>query len=769
MRKISTLTLLILFATAPLLFAQNKSKTGRIVGVILEQATLQPIVGVNIILINTTRGASTDVEGKFSIADVLVGAYTLKITCIGFRPVFKPDVMVSTAQPAHVHVQLEEEAIAGGEVVVTGSYFYTPKELVTSVYDMSYEEIRRQPGALSDVSRMIQTMPGVVPTNDQRNDLVVRGGSPAENLTIVDNVEVPNLNHFGAQGASGGPIGMLNTEFIRDANFLSGGFSAQYGDRLSSVLDIRLREGNRENFTGIFDLGLSGAGLAAEGPLSSRGSWMLSARRSFLDLIIKDFGLAAVPKYSNYQVKAVYDLDKSNKLWLVSLGGIDDIHFTIDEDDKDDPSLLDVKSGGWRTVTGINWMSLWNEKGYGTFAISDAINAFEQTAYDAQLQNQLIFKNRSTEGETTLKYDLVYRLSHVGELTAGVSQKFLRNHLRIEAPLGDQNLFSVDSTRLHRLDLDDAFTASQAGAYTQLSTTPVPKVDLTFGLRYDHFRLLEENRFSPRAALRYHFAENLNFNASFGIFHQMPPVVFVRAIPENATLDPIRAEHFVAGFSYFPRPDLKITVEGYRKNYSRYPVSVEYPTYSLANDGDQYTVSGRLIPLISEGEGHSTGVELYVQQKLSDRLYGQISYSYSQTRHAAKDKVLRPGSFDIPHVLSLVGGYRMNERWEFSGKFTVTSGRPYTPYKMPESFEQNRPIYDLTQVNVLRSPAYQRLDLRMDRRYHFSGWNMVTYLELQNILNRDNVFQYVWNPKTRAVHAVNQISLFVVGGIKIEL
>ncbi len=768
MSKRFTFILLILLLSALSLFAQSKQKMGRIVGTVLELATQQPIIGANVTVIDTQMGAATDTEGKFSMVNVPVGTYTLRISCIGFKPLFKTDVVVSTGQPVQLHVQLEDATEQMGEVVVTGPYFYTPKELVTSTHGINYEEIRRQPGALEDVSRMIQTMPGVVPTNDQRNDLVVRGGSPSENLTVVDNVEVPNLSHFGTQGASGGPISMLNTEFIREADFSAGGFSAQHGDRLSSVLNIHLREGNRESLAGIFDLGLAGAGFIAEGPFNSRGSWMFSARRSYLDLIIKDFGLAAVPKYSNYQAKAVYNIDRSNKLWLVSLGGIDDIHFTVDQNDKDDPSLLDIKSGGWRTVSGINWQRLWG-KGYGTFVISDALSAFEQEVYDKELQNQLVFKNRSTEGETTLKYDIVQQIKSVGEVTAGISGKFMRNRLRINSPLGNENPFSTDTMRVHQFGLDDSFTTSQAAAYTQISITPVPGVDLTLGARWDHFDYIKKNVISPRTGLRYQLMENLSLNTSFGIFYQLPPLVFLRAVPQNQSLEPMRADHYVLGLSYFPRPDVKVTIEVYRKNYSRYPVSLEYPTYSYANDGDQYTINGRLIPLVSEGEGHATGMEFYVQKKLSDHLYGQISYSYSATRHAARDGVLRPGSFDIPLVLSIVGGYRLNEKWEFSSKFTYTSGRPYTPYKFPESRDQNRPIYDLQQVNARRSPAYSRLDLRMDHRSHFDGWNLVTYLELQNLYNRKNVFQYVWNPKTREVQAVNQIAFFVVGGIKIEL
>jgi len=754
-------------------------KTGQIVGTITDESTRQPVIGANILLVGTKLGATTNTEGRFSIATVPIGTYTLRISCIGYGIVSKSDVVVSTGQPTQVFAQLKEQLIElGNEVVVKGSYFTTPREIVTSVYGMDYEEIRRAPGALGDVSRLVQTMPGVVPTNDQRNDLVVRGGSPSENLTLVDNVEVPNLSHFGTQGASGGSISMLNTEFIGEAIFLAGGYPAQYGSRLSSVLNISLREGNREKFAANIDIGISGAGLILEGPLSEHGSWMFSARRSYLELIIGTVGFTAVPQYSNYQAKVIYDLDVSNKLWFVSLGGTDDIHF--EGDDENNPSLVDLQSGGWRTISGLNWQSLFGKSGYGVLSISDAFNVYESDAYDAQLHpdpsavaesgRQLIFHNRSHEGETTLKYDLVYKLDDIGDITAGAIGKLFRTSFDVKQPLGVQNRYSTDSMRVNCVALDDNFTTTQAAAYLQLTRTIGEKFDITVGARYDYFQYINDaSVVSPRVSLRYHLFPNLHLNASYGIFYQMPQLIFLKADPSNRSLKPMRADHYIAGLSFFPTPDIKVTVEGYVKKYSQYPVSREYPTFSLANEGDSYSVAGLLFPLTSEGSGQSMGIEFYVQKKLTEQLYGQVSYSYSQTRHRTFDGVLRPGSFDVPHVLSIIGGFKLNEHWECSGKFTYTSGRPYTPFNLAASQAQNRPIYDLSQVNAERSPDYHRLDLRVDYRAQFGTWNLIVFLEVQNIFNKKNVFQYWWDSRKKELVTINQIAFLPMGGVRVEL
>jgi hypothetical protein len=767
MKSLFLATLLLLAATS--LQAAPDPSAGRIVGTVVAHDTRQPIVGGSVIVVGTKLGANADENGRFTIANVTPGTYTLSVSSVGYRKRQITDVVVSTGHPTQVRVALEEETLTGEEVVVTVSQFASPEEIVTSAYSLGYEEIRRAPGALGDVSRMVQSMPGVVPTSDQRNDLVVRGGSPSENLTVVDNVEIPNLSHFGTQGSAGGPISMLNTEFIREADFLAGGFPAQYGGKMSSVLNISLREGNREGLAGIADLGLAGAGMILEGSLGEKGSWMATARRSYLDLIARDFGLTAIPIYSNYQAKVSYDLDPSNRLWLVSLGGKDDIMFEYDPDELEEPALENVTSGGWRTATGINWQMLWGSEGYGVLGVADATSSYDQEVREVDLGNAVVFSNDSRERMTTVKYDAVVKPSAGWQVGGGAAIRLRSDRYRIEQPYGVQSVWSTDSTRSAPLlvDADDGFTDGEF--YAQATAEPLAGLTVTGGVRYDRFGYRDDaSGFSPRLGVRYTLSPSWQVSASTGRFSQAPPLVYVRSVPGNETLDPIRGTHLIAGTAWFPSPDLKVSLEAYAKTYEDYPVSTDYPFLSLANAGDQYSISGLLIPMTSRGTGWSRGVELYIQKRLMDHLYGQISYSYSRTRHTALDGVERVGTFDVPHVLSVVGGYRLDENWEFSAKFTYTTGRPATPIDEETSRAQNRTVYDVSRINAERLPDYHRLDLRADYRAHFDGWNLVTYLELQNVYNRENVFMTVWNEKSGEPYVVNQIAFFPVGGIKVE-
>ena len=757
---------LLLLSAAQVVHAQQP--VGSIGGTIIDASTRQPIPYANVLLVNTTRGSAADLEGNFSIENVPVGTYVLQISSIGYSPIQVSDVVVRSGRTTQVYKSLEVSFFESEEVVVEGGvYFENDTQNLTSAQNLSYEEIRRSAGAIGDVLRLTQALPGVALTNDQRNDLVVRGGSPSENLILVDNIEIPSLNHFGAQNTSGGPISMLNTEFIDDASFFSGGFSSQYGNRLSSVLDVSLREGGSERLQSDIEMGIAGFGLISEGPLTDKGSFMVSVRRSYLELLEDAIGLTAVPEYWNLNAKAVYKPSYKHTLSLISIGGIDDISFNVDPTDLDDPSLENTDSGGWSLVTGINWEHLIGKRTFGVLTVSDATYHYDTEIIDERINNQLTFRQDDTESTTTLRYELAMFPEQVGEIRAGVDAKFLRAEFKLTQPLGVLNPLLVDSSRVNAVDITNDPSTSQLSSFVEFSPRISPRVTLNLGGRYDYFEFIDETRFSPRASLRYQLAEQVNLNLSWGQYYQSPALIFLNADPVNRDLKPMRADHYIAGLSFFPAEDIRVTVEGYIKEYQDYPVSIEYPTLTLANTGDDFGVNTLLFPLVSEGSGESVGIEVYAQKKLTDSFYGQISYSYSETQHEALDGIRRKASFDIPHTFTILGGYRLGD-WEFSGKFTYASGRPYTPYLEAESFEQNRAVFDLSRINSERSPEYHRLDVRVDRRFNYDNWSLLVFMDILNVYNRENVQQFIWNPKTRSRDFIPQYALIPNIGFNVK-
>ena len=765
-RFLAHLMAVAIFATPLAALAQSPS--GTISGVVLDRETQQPVGNATVTVVGLTLGANAGENGRFVIRNVPLGSHRLRAWRLDYAAVILSDVVVTPGRETDVRLELNAEAVPQAQVEVRASGFARPKEQATSSYQMSNEEIRRSPGAIGDVFRLVQSLPGVVNTNDQRNDIVARGGSPAENLILIDNIEVPTLNHFASQGTSGGPISMLNNDLVRDASFQAGGFPAIYGEKLSSVMDIRLRDGNRDRFQSETDINSAGYGQVLEGPLGPRGSYLATARQSFYDLVAKPFGLTAIPYTTNGQLKLVYEPGTRDRLWFVNVTGTDRIKLKHDAD-ASDAFDIDFASRGWRTTNGASWQRLFGDWGWGTLALSDSYGAFIQDILDFGYGGLPIFHNHSGEGESQLRYDVAARTGATGDWKAGVSLRRDRYDYAIDQPFGVPDPFSPDTTRVQALSLGVRGDVWTGATYLQWTRTFAERADLTLGGRVTRFDGLHATTADPRAVLTLHLTPFVEANLSYGRYHQSPALVFVESYPENASLLPITAEHRVAGLAWTPSADVKVSLEAYRKDYRDYPVARDYPTFSLANSGDIYGVNGLLFPLVSAGHGRADGVEFYLQKKLTTGAYGQVSYGRSRVRHAALDGVLRRGAFDAPNTGTAILGWKPNARWEASTRFSYVSGRPYTPPLQPLSYQQNRYVYDIARTNAARATPYHRLDVRCDRRFTLWGRYATLWFEAQNVYNRKNVFQYLWNTETRSLESVAQIRFLPVLGFNVEL
>ena len=374
--------------------AQDAVRAGSVHGSVIDAATQQPLPGAAIVVLDRGLDTVTGDRGRFVVAGVPVGLHRLQVVLAGYEPAILHDVVVRANRITTVAVALDE-AVGVREVVeVTPDYFSADEEEAVSTVSFSFEEIRRSPGAAGDVSRMLQMLPSIGIQADQRNDLIVRGGSPVENLTVVDNIEIPSINHFSTQGASGGGIGMLNTDLIADVSFSAGGFSAEHGDRLSSVMVVTQREGNRSEFDAEISASMVGAGVLLEGPLAlGRGAWVLSARRSFLDLIAPAIGTGGVvPQYSNVQGMATLDVGPTHRIRLLGLGGFDALH----EDDRDGEVIANTH----QYVGGANWRWLWSGDGYAETSLAYTRSAYRVSVTDAPaggMRGPLLFDNESRE------------------------------------------------------------------------------------------------------------------------------------------------------------------------------------------------------------------------------------------------------------------------------------------------------------------------------------------------------------------------------------
>lgn len=764
------------------LLGQDTAGTGTIAGVV-RNSEGRPAPGVRVCVVASERCATSEEGGAFRLTDLRPGVYRLAVSVSAASPVSSGDIEVRAGLEAAV--EITQPSLSGGvqSVTVTNSVYIEPEEIKNSGFLIQSKEIFQSAAALQDVSRYVQSLPGVaIGADDFRNDIIVRGGSPLENLFIVDNIEVPNINTFANFASAGGTVGILDAGLIQDVSFLTGGYPSPFINRTSSVLQVTQREGNRDQFQGRLTLGFAGVGTILEGPIrKGRGSWVVSARRSFLDFFTNDVGFGGVPTTSTFNGKVLYDLSPRDRIWGVSLAAVDSIRLGAKEGNKNDEEIanFDIWYSGWRNATGFNWQRLFGARGVGLLGVTYSLASVDQRVKDlakARLiapeasidsiiaVSPVVFAENSREGEGTVKYDLTIYAPLAGKLQAGGSHKFFRIRYNTDSPFGTDSPYSLQPG-LNPFSLRYDFPASQTGAYVQATRSYRRRLNVTWGGRFDRYGYLDSLRFSPRAGVSYQLSEKLAWRASYGSYYQQPYFLFLAAFPQNRSAVPFRSDHYVTGLTYAASDTLRFSVEIYRKNYKDYPVATQFPTLSLANLGDTFAVRDILFPFTSAGRGRSQGIEFFMEKKFSSKWYGQANVALASATHAGLDGAQRAATFNYPRIFNLTGGYRWNSKWEFAGRTSYLAGRPYTPFDLAASTEQRRGIFDLNQVNAVRLPDYIRIDARVDRIFSVRDKPLRVFAGAQNLIGRKNIAGYIWNRNSNQIQVNKQIGVFPLVGI----
>ncbi|MGB6648884.1 MAG: TonB-dependent receptor [Bacteroidota bacterium] len=732
-------------------------------GVVVDRVSQERLPVVNVQVLGTTLGASSNSEGRFTITGVAFGTYEVRASLVGYEPLVLADIVVNAGKPTEMVIELGQMPVDLETIEVTASYFQNDPDVPLSVQRLSYEEIRRSPGGFEDVVRAISVFPGVAQVEPGRNDLVVRGGAPSENLFVIDNIEIPNINHFGTQGATGGPLSFINLDFVRETSFSTGGFGVRYGDKLSSVLNIDLRSGRRDQLGGKATVSATMFGLNLEGPLQDKGSFVLSARRSYLDFIFKASGFSFVPEYWDFLARFDYSLDEANTLTILGIGALDDVNFSSEtlEDRYDNARIYGTKQSQYSV--GLSWRHLF-KNGFSTVTLGRWYVEYEGQQKDIFLNP--IFLNLSKESETDLRADVVLKAFEGNtEFTFGSQVKRVRGDYTMKLPPFVTSFGDTISA-----DLDDAGGSGYKGSlYAQVVQRLPLRFQLNLGGRVDYFGVIDRKfYFSPRGSLSHALSAQTTVTLSAGLYHQFPSYVWLVGTPGNTSLDAINVEQYILGIEHLPLADVKLRVETFAKRYSDYPTSVARPYLVMANTGGGYQgteddfSSFGLDPLVSMGSGRSYGVEFLVQKKLSEiPLYGLISVTVSDTRFSALDGVERSGTYDQRAIINLSGGYRFDERWEASFRFRFATGRPYTPYN-PDGTQS------VADYNSLRLRNTHSLDLRADRRWNFTGWALIAYLDIQNVYNNKIVTSVRWNSLEQRPEFNESIGILPSIGISAE-
>jgi hypothetical protein len=823
---LSTLLLAIPFKALP--------QAGILNGYVTDTKTQEPLIGVTVVVTELKgTGAATDQEGKFRIT-VPVGSYSIKFSMVGYQTVVKTDVVVKSGSETPLIVKLTDASIELEKVTVTAEYF--DKSLIDnnlSTVVLGPEEIRKSPGSAQDFQRILQGMAGVSFSNDQNNELLVRGGAPDENLTVLDHMEIHSTNHYPNQYNSGGPINMVNVDLIQDIQFSTGGFISKYGDKLSSALNITTSEGTREKpISANTNLSMAGYGTVLEGAINGgRGSWIMSARKSYVDLVAGAFGLTAIPKYYDLQFKAAYDASTEHKLSLSGIYGNDLINIDGQPDNKnislagsaDSLDINNVYVKQHQYAVGLTLKSIWSDKVNSFITLSNNsfysnvlvtndytvrnYNGSGDVASTNRLSRRKIYDENDDNGETTLKAEFLWNTHSTNELSFGGAVNFV-------------NLNSVEG-----MDADTVrYDVNKDGVFDTTVVVPSANINYHFpfgnyykgysyvndrlklfsdrlimnmGLRYDYFSYSGKATVSPRFSASYAMTDLTNINFAAGNYYQTPalPLYGDRYQSEvNRYLESAQANHFVLGIEHILDDGLKVNVEGYLKKYSDITEREEFIHF--------YDRAFRSEKILNVGKQDVYGIDFLLQQKLVKDIYGTVSFSRMWTKYydprIGKQGATFPSDNDFPYVLTVIVGKRftglrsgLNEMpfyirypsyvlpfsddMEISLRWRYATGKPFTPQDFVVTEQHREGAIKWSKgawvpsdnINSERYPDYSRLDIAFNSRYNFSNWNLVVYLSIQNLYNRKNIAFYQYNSDGSREN-VYQFAILPVVGVEVE-
>jgi outer membrane receptor for ferrienterochelin and colicin len=765
-------------------------QTGVIKGSVYNVSNNEPLPFTNLIIYGTSIGATSDVNGNFVFGNVKPGFTKLSVTSLGFENYITEEFMVTNARPVFLDIPLKEKTVELKLVEIKASPFRKTEESPVSMRTLAISDIEKNPGGNRDISKVIQALPGVASTPAFRNDIIIRGGGPAENRFYLDGIEIPNLNHFATQGASGGPVGIINVDFIREVDFYSGAFPANRGDALSSVLEMRQLDGNPEKFQYKASFGATDLALTANGPLSPKTTAIFSVRRSYLQFLFSAIGLPFLPTYNDFQFKIKSKINHHNEITFIGLGALDQskLNTGLKNLTEDQQYILDYLpvNKQWNYAIGTVYKHF-RKNSYDTYVFSR--NMLNNESYKYQFNNEsdpskLILSYKSQEIENKLRYENTSRFGNY-KLIAGAGLEYAKysnnTYQKVFIPLPADTLFSIQ----YSSDLDlfkwNIFGQISRGFLAE-------RLILSFGLRadannYDKSMSVIFRQFSPRFSAAYALTEKWYLNFNTGRFCQLPPYTTLGyrtqtgiLINRQNGLSYIAADHIVAGIEYRRKENAKLTVEGFYKLYNKYPFSVT-DSVSLASKGADYGTYGDEV-VTSSSSGRAFGMEIYFRDQVARMISLIVSYTFVRSEFKDYKGVYIPSAWDNKHILNVTASHAFKRNFNVGARWRFVGGAPYTPYDLSRSSikeawdVRGRGYIDYAKFNTLRLKSFHQLDLRVDKEYFFIRWSLNFYLDIQNLYNfkadqPDNLLQ-TRDASGTALTDPNDPARYVLKSIKSE-
>jgi hypothetical protein len=802
MNKLSILN--IFFILIFLLVQIKIVNAGVIIGKVINAQNGKAISDVLITIEELNLETKTDLEGHYSFDSLTSKSYNLKFSHKDYETLVATDIYVLGDAVKRCDVELTPKIKSIDKMTVRATSFRKPIDMTSSTKIISYDELLRAPGALVDVQRVVTMLPSVSSSSDNTNEIIVRGGAPGENLFLLDNIEIPNPNHFAQQGSGGGVISLINPFLVKSITFNAGAPPSQYGGKASSVLDVRLRDGNTSMVIGGIDLGIAGVGLHLEGPIISKNAnFMFSATKSYLDFVSKtsfNKEAAAIPEYWGMQTRIAYNT-KNQKIYANGIFG--DNNIVIDSSDiyyQTEGTTL--KSGGWVYATGITWEKNISNSVSSVITASAVGNKFDRLEYTI---NDTFFKNSSIEQEQAIKTQFSVDFLNSNRFIFGLFLKRADFLISIWDKPDTLKYYadSVDTFGNIVFDLvtgipitwsqkiDQRNIGYKYGGFVSFLIRPTTRLKIVPGLRTEAFTINKSLNFSPRLNLSYSLLPQLELTGAAGIQYQDPDYFDLAASDFNKNLKSKRASTIISGLEYqFASSGIKCIIEGYYKKYDNLPVdSILLRQYVSPLDKFVKTVNK-----VSVGKGRSYGLEFFAQKKLTKEFSWSVAYSVSKSE-CLDPRIGHEGEwyrsdFDFVHSITITGGWKKElldyswynllkkhlwfkilspvmpvaDRNEISAKWRYLGPRPHPSMTYDESYHRWY-INSLLPINSDVYGTYHKLDLRWERRFGFGFLQMIYYFDLQNVYNKKNIWTKIYVDGKQTPSSIYQLSFFPAGGI----
>ncbi len=761
--------------------AQINTLTQTVRGIVTDEQSGNILSSVTVMLegAHPSIAGISDEKGSFRLQLVPIGRQTIWVSLIGYEDAIVQNIEVTSSKEVVLEIKLKEKIKKLDEVVVTANkqkHRALNEAAVVSARQFSVDEAVRYSGTRNDPSRMAQNFAGVSGTNDARNDIVIRGNSPSGVLWRMDGIDIPNPNHFSTLGATGGPVSILNTNTLKNSDFLTSAFPAQYGNALAGVFDLRMRNGNNEKYEFLGQMGFNGFELGAEGPVNkqTKASFLVNYRYSMI-AAIQALGLSVgtgttTPYYQDLSFKIHIPTKKAGVFDWFGIGGESHVNFPADGEDNlyasSDGTLRKRNFTSLTGVTGLTHTYFFNPTASGkiTLALSGFQSKYKEEIVTQGKADKTAYDKNNRQVKFSAGYSFNKKFNSKNQLTAGIVADF--NTLQLKQDYiknGDSVLSTLFNSKERPVLLK---------AFANLNHRFTDKLSTNLGVYYQQFTFNHTSSIEPRWNIKYLLASNQSLSFGTGLHSQTQPLeVYMYETKNNAgqtertnrDLDLVKSLHTVLGYDINFSRQLRFKSELYAQYIYNAAIENQLSSFSMLNAGADFYFPDKT-HLVNNGKGYNYGVEMTLERFLHKGFYYLVTASLFKSQYKGSDGIWRNTAFNSSYVTNVLAGkeFRLTPKASFciDTRMVFSGGQRYTPFNIPASRTAGYVIFKDEDAYSLRNNSYWRWDLKFSYARNGKKTTQKWFIDFQNLTNRKNIYVRTLNPKTGASSEINQIGFF---------